>query len=314
MTDISRTAYPRFTRAPSVKELREIYTPTLGDIAFVATRARGPSQKFALMILLKVYQRLHYFPDPQTIPGAVISHIRAVMKLPADLVPDIAPATLYRYYMALREYLEITTYQGKQVRHVAARAMHQAAQVMNNPADIINAAIETLLNEHCELPAFSTLDRMARRIRTLVNGGIYQRILARLSDAEQAALSALLQTSAEAAYTPFTRIKEPPKSATLTHLDEWLSRLTWLQSLGNTHQWLEGIRSNKIIHLAEEAHSLPATDVADSLPPKRFALLVCLIHQAQISTRDQIVEVFIKRMSKLTTKAKEELERLRALR
>ena len=30
-----------------------------------------------------------------------------------------------------------------------------------------------------------------------------------------------------------------------------------------------------------------------------------------MSTRDQIVEMFIKRMSKLTTKAKEELERLR---
>ncbi len=28
MTSIERTAYPRFTRAPSVKELREIYTPT----------------------------------------------------------------------------------------------------------------------------------------------------------------------------------------------------------------------------------------------------------------------------------------------
>lgn len=77
MTAIERTAYPRFTRAPSVKELREIYTPTPGDIAFVATRARGPSQKFALMILLKVYQRLHHFPEPQAIPGAVISHIRA---------------------------------------------------------------------------------------------------------------------------------------------------------------------------------------------------------------------------------------------
>jgi len=75
MTAIERTAYPRFTRAPSVKELREIYTPTPGDVAFVATHARGPSQKFALMILLKVYQRLDYFPDPATIPGAVISHI-----------------------------------------------------------------------------------------------------------------------------------------------------------------------------------------------------------------------------------------------
>jgi hypothetical protein len=50
MTAIERTAYPRFTRAPSVKELRDIYTPTPGDGAFVATKARGSSQKFALMI------------------------------------------------------------------------------------------------------------------------------------------------------------------------------------------------------------------------------------------------------------------------
>ncbi len=54
MTTIERTAYPRFTRALSVKELREIYTPTPGDVAFVATHARGLSQKFSLMILLKV--------------------------------------------------------------------------------------------------------------------------------------------------------------------------------------------------------------------------------------------------------------------
>src|SRR5947209_7253338 len=152
MSSIERTAYPRFTRAPSVKELREIYTPTPTDVAFVATKARGPAQKFALMILLKVYQRLHYFPDPQSIPGAVISHIRAVMKLPDDLVPDISPATLYRYYAALREHLELNS-QGKHVRHVAAQAMHGTAKNMENPADLINYALETLLGEHCELQA-----------------------------------------------------------------------------------------------------------------------------------------------------------------
>src|SRR5450755_2017923 len=119
MASIERTAYPRFTRAPSVKELREIFTPTPTDVAFVATRARGPAQKFALMILLKVYQRLHYFPEPQSIPGAIISHIRAVMKYPPDLVPDIGSATLYRYYAAIREYLEIQS-QGKELRHIAA--------------------------------------------------------------------------------------------------------------------------------------------------------------------------------------------------
>jgi hypothetical protein len=79
MTSIERTAYPRFSRAPSVKELRELYTPTPHDIAFVTTRARGDGSQFALMILLKAFQRLGYFPNPQEIPGAVISYIRAVM-------------------------------------------------------------------------------------------------------------------------------------------------------------------------------------------------------------------------------------------
>ncbi len=32
------------------------------------------------MILLKAFQRLGYFPNLQEIPGAVISHIRAVIK------------------------------------------------------------------------------------------------------------------------------------------------------------------------------------------------------------------------------------------
>ncbi len=67
MTSIERTAYPRFNRAPSVKELRTIYTPTPTDVAFVATTARGPAQKFGLMIWLKVYQRLGYFPKPEAI-------------------------------------------------------------------------------------------------------------------------------------------------------------------------------------------------------------------------------------------------------
>ena len=310
MTSIERTAYPRFTRAPSVKELREVYTPSPGDVAFVVTHARGPAQKFALMILLKVYQRLHYFPDPQSIPRAVIDHLRAVMKLPADLVPDISPATLYRYHVLLREHLEITA-QGQNIRHLAARAMAQAAQVMHNPADIINAAIETVVNAHGELPAFSTLDRMARRIRTLINGRVYQTILARLTTEEQEALTRLLHHDEASAFTVFNRIKETPKRATLTHLDEWLSRLTWLQSLGKMDRFLDQIPSTKIIHLAEEARALHASDFWDFTPPKRFALLVCLIHQATVATRDEIAQMFLKRMSKLTANAKEELERLR---
>ncbi len=310
MTAIDRTAYPRFTRTPSAKELHDLYTPTPDEEAFVATHARGPAQKLALMILLKVYQRLDYFPAPHTIPGAVITHLRSAMHLNADLAPDMSPATQYRYYAAIRERLEVI-YQGQQVRRIAAQAMYTAAQVMDNPADLISAAIEVLLKEHCELPAFSTLDRMAWRLRRLVNGGIYQTVLGRLSPEQQRALERLLESEGAAPFTPFNRIKEAPKSAPLTHLDDWLSRLIWLESLGDMEPLLAGIRPAKITHLAEEARSLHATNLWDFTAPKRLTLLVCLIRQATISTRDEIAQTFIKRMRKLTERAKEELERVR---
>lgn len=44
MTSIERTAYLRFTRAQSIKELREIYMPTPVHLAFVATTQRCVDQ------------------------------------------------------------------------------------------------------------------------------------------------------------------------------------------------------------------------------------------------------------------------------
>jgi Domain of unknown function (DUF4158) len=254
MTTLERTVYPRFTRVPSPKELRVMYTPTPADTTFVDAHARGQNQKFAFMIMLKVYQRLHYFPELQTIPGSVISHIRSAMKYPPELVPDISSATLYRYYATIRVQME-TKSVGKETRHTAVAAMHKAAQTMESPADLINAAIGTLLQEQYELPAFSTLDRIAGRVRRLVNNGIYQKVAVLASEEEQQAFSRLLQPDEASSFTAFDRIKAPPKSATITHLDEWLSRLIWLQSLGNVGRLVEGLRP-AVFDTQSEGHRL----------------------------------------------------------
>src|SRR5260221_11941820 len=124
--------------------------------------------------------------------------------------------------------------QGKESLHIAVRAMHTAAQVMESPADLINAAIQTVLLHQCELPAFSTLDRMAWRIRRLVNRDIHQSAFDRLTSADQDAWARLLDQEGSSPFTAFDRIKHARTSVTLTYLDEWLSTLTWLQSLGNT--------------------------------------------------------------------------------
>jgi hypothetical protein len=66
--------------------------------------------------------------------------------------------------------------------------MRQALLAKDNPADVINVALEALASNQCELPAYSTLDRMAGALRAQVNGGFHRLVADRLDAAERARL------------------------------------------------------------------------------------------------------------------------------
>ncbi len=57
LASIERTAYPRFKRYFTPKELREIYTPTPAEIAFGLSTTQGQVHFLNLMVLLKAFQR-----------------------------------------------------------------------------------------------------------------------------------------------------------------------------------------------------------------------------------------------------------------
>ena len=77
MTALERTAYPRFKRRPTAKELAEVYTPTAEDLAFVRGIARGAAPTLTAMVLLNSFERLGYMPRLQDVPFAIIGHIRS---------------------------------------------------------------------------------------------------------------------------------------------------------------------------------------------------------------------------------------------
>lgn len=107
--------------------------------------------------------------------------VREVMRLGGFTRPEaLEPRTLYRYHAVIRQWLGVMPFRDGGLR-VSTRAMAAAAQVMDNPADLINAAIEQIIKDKVELPAFSTLDRMARRIRALVNRRLFALVQSRLA-------------------------------------------------------------------------------------------------------------------------------------
>ena len=312
MASIERTAYPQFKRNPVVRELIAAYTPTEPEIAFVSAQARQPSSRLTLAVYLKCFQRLGYFPAFDEVPAAVIRHIRTELQYRVQVKPaPVAPNKRYRYYQRIRDYLQVRAFDRGGL-DVAGRAMHDAAAIMDNPADLINASIEELVRDRIELPAFATLDRLARRVRTLVNGGYFRLIAARLTDEEKRKLDGLLVRDESAKKSPLQAIKRLPKRASLKHFQDLLDHIAELEALVGKPEHLAAIPDIKRKHFAAEARALDAAELRDFGPEKRRALLLCLIHQARVQTRDDLAEMFIKRMGNIHNRGKEQLDRLRA--
>lgn len=86
MASIDRTAYPRFKRVVSARELAESFTPTADEADWARGRSQGESNLLALVVLLKCYQRLGYFPKVADVPAAVVGAL-----FPGSRVAPIHP-------------------------------------------------------------------------------------------------------------------------------------------------------------------------------------------------------------------------------
>jgi hypothetical protein len=96
VASIGRT--PRFRRVVSARELDEAFTPTADEVAWAAARTTSDQHRLALLVLLKGYQRLGYFPNLLSVPVEVIVHVRghagvgAVASTPQRPVPQSLPS------------------------------------------------------------------------------------------------------------------------------------------------------------------------------------------------------------------------------
>ena len=173
---------------------------------------------------------------------------------------------------------------------------------------MINAALEELIKQRYEMPAFRTLDRLTGRVRTLVYGRICHMVQRRMTADLQRSLEALFEAQLPSHRSAFSQLKLVPPSPTLSHLKVWQDHLAWLTGLGAMEPLLKDIPPAIIKHFAAEARALDTSELQEYLPAKRLTHLVCLIRQTQMSTQDDLIDMFLKRMSTIQVRAKEALQ------
>src|SRR5256885_4447603 len=102
MTALDRTIYRRMKRSYATKELIEAYTPTEEERHFVSTMTRTAQNRLNLMLWIKLFPCLGYFPALSEIPAPLIDHIRKALDQAPDVVPEYEnDRTLYRHHQVV---------------------------------------------------------------------------------------------------------------------------------------------------------------------------------------------------------------------
>ena len=260
--------------------------------------------------MLKTFQRLGYFCQFEFIPRPIIDHIRSCLSLGAKASAIAPERSRRRYTEAIRQYLKISIY-NKQGQKIIAKAVGVAATVRDHPADLVNVAIEELVKERYELPAFSTLDRLVLHIRTVINNRLFRKVARSLSVKEISYLDSLLIDDPDSDSVTLNEVKQLPKKATLTQIKKLLAKFERLMSFGDAKRLFSTIATTKIKHFAAYARTLDAAEFQDILLPKRRTLLLSLLYQSQVKARDNLVSMFLKRLATIHNRGKERLEQIR---
>lgn len=260
------------------------------------------------LVLLKCFQQLHYFPELDHIPAEISQHIAQVMGLGATRAFAVSAATRYRQETAIRRYLGITPFYGTEGRRMALHAATAAAPLVTQRVDLINAIIDELLRGRVELPAYSTLVQIAEDVASEGETDLIDLIKSRLNAGQCQQMDHLLHTDLDRHRSVFDRLKRVPKRPSRDHLDTLIEHCHWLDEFGDVDGLLVGIPYLKRRYYANYALALDAGDLKDLIPAKRYTLVLTMIQHLRARVRDDLGEMFVRRMATIHQCAQEELE------
>lgn len=313
MASIERTAYPRFPRLLTLKDIQSSFTPREDEVEWTTKFARNADSRLALLVQLKCFQYLRHFPAIELIPEEIVEHVSASLGMtPAQAITYGSQTALYRHHKVIRELLGVAPYTDAHTRPVAIALAHKAAVVVETRVDIINCVIEDLIRQGHELPAYRTLDDIAEEVHADAQTALHLEIEAQLTESQRQWLDNLLVTDLPLRRTLYNQLKRTAKKTSRQHLDLLLDQVTWLDTLPSCDDLLCTVPTTKLKHMAERAAVLDAGDLKDFTAPKRHALILALIRQMRVRARDDVAEMFIRRLGAVHKRAREELQNLQA--
>ena len=310
MTTQHETAYPRLKPDPTAKELDEIYTPTDDERAFARRIADAPASRLAVLIKLKLCQRLGYFPVLSAVPDRILRHIAQAAGF--RRMPDAKVLLAYdrsggkqRHVAQLRAFLNIRPLDATG-RHWLTTVARSAAETKHLVPDIVNVMLEELVHHRYELPGFDTLERLAMQAREQLHEALFSGITEALTPAMRALIDDLLAPAPGSTHSGWQVLKREPKRPTNKEVRSYLLHVRRLQTLAEQLPPIT-VPVPKLKQFRAMARALDAGELAELTPTKRYALAAIFIRSQYRKTLDDAADLFIRLMQRLENAAEQRL-------
>ena len=216
--------------------------------------------------------------------------------------------TLAFHADAVRHHLGVRPFKLDERRALRERLRDEAAH-LERPAGLVARAEEYLRSQDVLLPAVSTLRRLVGEVRAVVAGEVEERIGAALSSVVRVALDGLLVTDPSVtdplvtggsespnptARSPLHALKEPPSMASPRALVAETDKLGVIRETGALRVDLSWLRPSLRKALAHRVRASTAHRLRELKAPRRYAALVCFLHEAHADTVDHVVDLHAK--------------------
>lgn len=188
-------------------------------------RGDGRDEHLLALLMLKSYQRMDCFPALEDLPEQVVEFVRRAVELPEGMLPVYRAERTAKHHRGLVRKRVGVVYDQAEARRIAEQSIRREAAAKNRPADLINIALEKVVEAGLELPGFSTFDKMASKIRTEVNASICLGIHDSMSPLQRAELLRLLEERDGDGTTLFSRLKKPATGPSWSHFKNLTKRM-----------------------------------------------------------------------------------------
>ncbi|MDA7742375.1 Tn3 family transposase [Francisellaceae bacterium] len=319
MTAIHETAYPRLKPNPDKQELEQNFTPANSEFDLLNANTSGLSahSQLGFMLSLKCYQCLGYHIQINTIPKVIIEHVSRCLDVEIDkqkLQSYMKLKQRKRHKEIIRKFLGINACKQKRKSIMKSAALKSSA-TKENLADIINDVLEELIKNSFEVPAFSTLLRLARASRNFISSELYEKVSNQLtSETKQFFEKLLLKDSPiEGFSSGWEYLKQEVKKPSVSNVrkfTEYLEKLEeWRDKSAIDFPHLPEHRLEQYI---AEAMALDVSDMRRVKESKRHALLAMLLYQQYAKSLDSVVTVLARWVRKIKNNASDKLEEIRS--